>query len=339
VSSPKYQGRHYAGRHRVSGHRVRLPRAFSSSFVLPTTAAAALVVTATGATVAESAPLTLDLSGQQTAIARTEQVADEATASAIAQRRQASGMQTAALQGRAEAQQRATRAAKRKAAAAAAARAKAEREGKRWVKAIRTASITSGFGARWGKTHDGLDFGAPTGTPLYAMSKGTVILSDNVFSFGNKIEIRYWDGTVTSAAATSRPVTPSCPVTRWAWWATRGTRSVRTCTWRSTRAVATTRSTPIPGSPRRACSDAPPGADPHDLAVTPPRHRGPHTSPHPRRSRARPLAPRASGAAGQIFSSGAKRRTKRLTPSSPPKSTSACVLSPSPRVRTTLPSP
>ena len=197
MSSPKYQGRHYAGRHRVSGHRVRLPRAFSSSFVLPTTAAAALVVTATGATVAESAPLTLDLSGQQTAIARTEQVADEATASAIAQRRQASGMQTAALQGRVEAQQRATRAAKRKAAAAAAARAKAEREGKRWVKAIRTGSITSGYGARWGKTHDGLDFGAPTGTPLYAMSKGTVILSDNVFSFGNKIEIRYWDGTVS----------------------------------------------------------------------------------------------------------------------------------------------
>ncbi len=29
----------------------------------------------------------------------------------------------------------------------------------------------------------------------------------------------------------------------------------------------------------------------------------------------------------------------RLTPSSPPKSTSACVLSPSPRVRTTVPRP
>jgi len=197
VSSPKYQGRHYAGRHRPSGRRARLPRAFSSSFVLPTTAAAALVVTATGATVAESAPLTLDLSGQQTAIARTEQASDEATGTDIAQRRQASGIQTAALQGRVEAQQRATRTAKRKAAAAAATRAKAVREGKRWVKAIRTRNITSDFGARWGKTHDGLDFGAPTGTPVYAMSKGTVILSDNVFSFGNKVEIRYWDGTVS----------------------------------------------------------------------------------------------------------------------------------------------
>ena len=43
--------------------------------------------------------------------------------------------------------------------------------------------------------------------------------------------------------------------------------------------------------------------------------------------------------AAQSFSSGAKRSTKRLTPSSPPKSTSACVLSPSPRVRTTVPRP
>ena len=193
MSSPKYQGRHYAGRHRVSGRRARLPRAFSSSFVLPTTAAAALVVTATGATVAESSPLTLDLSGQQTAIARTEQVADEAMVSDLASRRQASSMQTAALQGRTEAKQRAARDAQRK----AAARAKAEREGKRWVRAIRTGSITSGFGWRWGKTHDGLDIGAPTGTPLYAMSKGTVILSADVFSFGNKVEIRYWDGTVS----------------------------------------------------------------------------------------------------------------------------------------------
>ena len=195
--SSSYRGRHYAGRHRPSG-RARLPRAFSSSFVLPTTAAAALVVTATGATVAESSSaLTLDLTGQQTAIARTEQAADSATTSDLASRRQASAMQSSALQGRVEAQQRAARSAARKAAAAAAARAKAEREGKRWVKAIRTGTFTSDFGPRWGKNHDGIDIGAPTGTPIYAMSKGTVILSDNVFSFGNKVEIRYWDGTVS----------------------------------------------------------------------------------------------------------------------------------------------
>jgi biotin carboxyl carrier protein len=127
------------------------------------------VVTATGATVAESAPLTLDLSGQQTALARSEQASDDAMVTDLANRRSASSMQTAALQGRVEAQKRAARDAKRKAAAAAAARAKAEREGKRWVR----------------------------GTPLYAMSKGTVIMAGSVFSFGKKVEIRYWDGTVS----------------------------------------------------------------------------------------------------------------------------------------------
>ena len=195
--SSSYQGRHYAGRHRVQRSRVRLPRALSASFVLPTTAAAALVVTATGATVAESAPLTLDLSGQQTALARTEQAADDATVTDLANRRQASSMQTAALQGRVEAQQRAARDAKRKAAAAAAARAKAEREGKRWVRAIRGATLTSDFGPRWGRNHDGLDFGAPSGTPLYAMSKGTVVFAGYAGALGNKVEIRYWDGTVS----------------------------------------------------------------------------------------------------------------------------------------------
>ena len=199
MSSSPYRGRHYAGRHRVSARRARLPRAFSSSFVLPTVAAAALVVTATGATVAESGttPATLDLSGSQSALALTEQADDEAITTDLAQRRQASSMQTAALQGRVEAQQRAARDAKRKAAAAAAARAKAEREGKRWVRPIRLWNITSGYGWRWGKTHDGIDLGAPTGTPLYAMSKGIVIGSYFDSSFGNKIEILYWDGTVS----------------------------------------------------------------------------------------------------------------------------------------------
>jgi murein DD-endopeptidase MepM/ murein hydrolase activator NlpD len=197
VSSPKYQGRHHAARHRATGRSKRLPRAASSRFVMPTAAAAVLVVIATGATVSESAPLTLDLSRQEVDVVRAEQISDDVAGVDIASRRQAAGVEAAALQGRVEAQASASRAARRKAADAAAARAKAQKEGKRWVRAIRTGRITSPFGPRWGKTHDGLDIGASTGTPLYAMSKGTVILSDNVFSFGNKVEIRYWDGTVS----------------------------------------------------------------------------------------------------------------------------------------------
>lgn len=226
MSSPKYQGRHHAGRHRASGDRVRLPRVFSSKLALPTSLAAALlvtatgttVVTATGATVVESAPTTLGVSGQQTAIARTEQASEGTTSTDITRRRQASGLDTAALQGRVEAQQRAARTAKRKAAEAAAAQAKAkaaaakaaaaqvkaERGGKRWVEAMRSGRMTSGFGPRWGRNHNGLDIAAPNGTPLYAMSKGTVIKAGFFPTSGNKVEIRYWDGTVSKYLHMSR---------------------------------------------------------------------------------------------------------------------------------------
>ena len=191
--SSSYQGRHYGGRHRVQTRRARLPRAFSSSFVLPTAAAAALVVTATGATVVHPTPPTLELDGAQTAMARTEQVADDAMVTDLAARRQAASIQTAALQGRNEQAARAARSAQRK----ARAKAKMERESKRWVRPIRTWHITSGFGWRWGKSHDGIDLGASTGTPLYAMSKGEVIGSFYDPSFGNKVEIRYWDGSIS----------------------------------------------------------------------------------------------------------------------------------------------
>ena len=194
--SSSYQGRHHGGRHRVAARGVRVPRALSSSFVVPTLAAAALVVTATGATVAESAPAagaTHQPTRSETALARVEQAAAAATTRDLASRRQASAVQSAALQGRTEANQRAARTAVRK----AAARAKAQREGKRWVKAVNTGRLSSGFGPRWGKTHDGLDVGASSGTPIYAMSKGRVVRSFFDSSFGNKVEIEYWDGTVS----------------------------------------------------------------------------------------------------------------------------------------------
>lgn len=196
MSSRSYQGRH-AGRHRA-GSRVRLPRAFSAGFVLPTTAAAALVVTATGASVAESAPpQTFALTGQQTQMVRTQEAASEASVTGIAERRQDAAMQSAALLGRAEAQRRAARAAVRKAEAKAKAEAAAEKRARAWVRPIHTWTITSGFGWRWGKRHDGIDLGAPTGTPLYAMSQGTVIKAGWENSFGNKVEIRYWDGSIS----------------------------------------------------------------------------------------------------------------------------------------------
>ena len=225
MSSSPPNGRHYAGRHRVRTRSARLPRALGPGSLLPTATAAALVVAAGGATLAQavvdppsaeaSGVVALDLTVEEVVAVRAEAAVEEAVVADLAVRRHAAALQTSATRGRAEAKQRAVvaarqrakvekaarakKAAQAKAAArkAAKARAKAEREAKRWVKAIRTGRITSDFGPRWGRTHDGLDIGAPTGTPLYAMSTGTVILSDEVFSFGNKVEIRYWDGTVS----------------------------------------------------------------------------------------------------------------------------------------------
>ncbi|WP_345203362.1 M23 family metallopeptidase [Fodinibacter luteus] len=247
MSHPAPPTSRYAGRHRAS-RRAPLPgRVPSAPLVpglrassrLPRATAAAFVLAAAGATVGPSGALgpgsevqaapastALDLSAEQQFAVRSEAAAEAAALTDLAQRRQASAMQTAALQGRVEAKQRAARDAKRKAAAARAkkeaaakaaakkaaaakaaaakARVKAAREGKRWVRPIARWNITSGYGWRWGKTHDGLDVGASTGTPLYAMSRGTVLKAGYFPSFGNKVEIRYWDGTVSWYAHLSR---------------------------------------------------------------------------------------------------------------------------------------
>jgi len=201
VSSSSYRGRHYGGRHRVQTRRARPSRAFGSSFVLPTAAAAALVVTATGATVAHPAPAPLELGSTSSATAVSEQASDEAMVTDLAERRNAASTQAAALQGRNEQVARAARSAQReaaaRAAAQAAAKAKAARDAKRWVRPINVWHVTSGYEWRWGRHHDGIDLGAPTGTPLYAMSQGVVINSMWSGGFGNKIEIRYWDGSIS----------------------------------------------------------------------------------------------------------------------------------------------
>ena len=57
--------------------------------------------------------------------------------------------------------------------------------------------LTSGFGMRWGSMHPGQDFAVPVGTPVKAMSSGTVIFAGWQGGYGNKVEIQYWDGTVS----------------------------------------------------------------------------------------------------------------------------------------------
>jgi murein DD-endopeptidase MepM/ murein hydrolase activator NlpD len=177
--------------------------------VLPSLAAA-LVVTATGATVpgtAGSARATVRHDGQQAPASGTQQAAEKALVADRAARRQAIA-QAAAQRSRVEARARAARSAKRKAVAAARARAAAERRARaeRWVRPISVWKITSRFGPRWGTTHDGIDLGARTGTPVRAMSTGVVTGSFYDSSFGNKLEIRYWDGSISWYGHLSRRV-------------------------------------------------------------------------------------------------------------------------------------
>jgi murein DD-endopeptidase MepM/ murein hydrolase activator NlpD len=57
--------------------------------------------------------------------------------------------------------------------------------------------VTSGFGARWGRAHQGLDIAAPIGTPIRAPLAGTVIDSGPASGFGMWVRVRHSDGTVT----------------------------------------------------------------------------------------------------------------------------------------------
>ena len=58
-------------------------------------------------------------------------------------------------------------------------------------------TISSGFGARWGRLHRGIDFAAPTGTPIYASDGGTVIVSGISGGYGYCIDIDHENGKVT----------------------------------------------------------------------------------------------------------------------------------------------
>jgi murein DD-endopeptidase MepM/ murein hydrolase activator NlpD len=66
----------------------------------------------------------------------------------------------------------------------------------RYIKPV-AGQFTSGFGARWGTTHYGIDIAAPTGTPIRAVTAATVIEAGPATGFGLWMRLRHHDGTVT----------------------------------------------------------------------------------------------------------------------------------------------
>lgn len=65
--------------------------------------------------------------------------------------------------------------------------------------------FTSGFGPRWGRMHRGIDIAGPVGTPILASASGVVVRSGwNSGGYGNLVDIRHPDGSLTRYAHNSR---------------------------------------------------------------------------------------------------------------------------------------
>lgn len=55
--------------------------------------------------------------------------------------------------------------------------------------------FTSGFGGRWGQSHNGIDIANAIGTPIYAVTDGVVEKSGAASGFGMWVVLRHPDGT------------------------------------------------------------------------------------------------------------------------------------------------
>lgn len=72
------------------------------------------------------------------------------------------------------------------------------------------ARVTSGFGPRshpvlgFNRMHQGIDFAAPTGTPVYAAADGTVVSAKQEGGYGHIVRIRHASGVETRYAHLSR---------------------------------------------------------------------------------------------------------------------------------------
>ncbi|MCE7005976.1 M23 family metallopeptidase [Kibdelosporangium philippinense] len=75
----------------------------------------------------------------------------------------------------------------------------AEAAEKARVKYVRPAegAFTSGFGARWGTTHFGIDIANRIGTPIRAVTDGVVIEAGPASGFGLWVRIQHADGTIS----------------------------------------------------------------------------------------------------------------------------------------------
>lgn len=93
----------------------------------------------------------------------------------------------------------------------------------------------SGFGWRFDPfsgrrtPHDGVDFSAPTGTPIVAAAGGVVVAAEWHPEYGNLIDIDHGNGLKTRYAHASKLQVSSSLASRSPWWAPPGAPPARTC--------------------------------------------------------------------------------------------------------------
>jgi murein DD-endopeptidase MepM/ murein hydrolase activator NlpD len=84
-----------------------------------------------------------------------------------------------------------------RAARAEEAAAAAEAARPKTVLPIHGARLTSTFGARWGRFHEGIDLAAPMRTPEYAAADGVVLRAGAASGYGKAVYLLHENGDVT----------------------------------------------------------------------------------------------------------------------------------------------